>query len=796
MIRRQEECFILDTKKTTYCFRVMESGHLEHLYYGRKLSLHNGKGIETLVEKQTFAPGNTNVYDEQRKNISLEDVRLEMSSYGKGDIREPFVEVIYADGSYTSDFIFEDAEIRKEKPEFETLPGSYDETGEVEWLRVRLRDKHYNLVLELNYYVFEECDVITRNAKLINESNDAVKLLRLLSLQIDYDTPDYVFTTFNGAWAREMKKNDIRMTAGRHVNTSYTGTSSSRANPFVMMSYKDTTEDYGECYGFNLIYSGNHYEAVEVSSFGKTRLVVGINPQSFSFLLEPGDFFEAPEAIMTYSCSGFNGMSGQLHNFVREHIVRGKWKNKERPVLLNSWEASYFDINERKLLNLAKAAKEVGIELFVMDDGWFGERNDDASSLGDWEVNQKKLPNGLAGLCEKVKALGLQFGIWVEPEMINVKSRLYDMHPDWVMQIPNKPHSEGRNQRILDLTKKEVQDYIIETMSQVFAAADISYVKWDMNRTFTDYFSDSLPAEKQGEVAHRYVVGLYSCMKELTKRFPDILFEGCSAGGNRFDLGILCYFPQIWASDNTDALCRAEIQNGYSYGYPMSVVSAHVSSCPNHQTLRVTPLETRFNVASFGVLGYECNLCDMNSEELAAVKAQIEIYKQWREVLQRGDFYRGRSFGSTASALENNAGNCMEWTCVSRDKKKAVGLLMQRLVVPNTRFQYYKAKGLGSDIEYHFYNRKLKYNVKEFGDLVNTVSPIHIKQESLLQDIVAKFVKMDGETEDLFACGDVLMYGGVHLKQAFAGTGYNNEVRYYQDFGSRLYFMESLCESE
>ena len=280
----------------------MESGHLEHLYYGRKLSLHNGKGIETLVEKQTFAPGNTNVYDEQRKNISLEDVRLEMSSYGKGDIREPFVEVIYADGSYTSDFIFEDAEIRKEKPEFETLPGSYDETGEVEWLRVRLRDKHYNLVLEFNYYVFEECDVITRNAKLINESNDAVKLLRLLSLQIDYDTPDYVFTTFNGAWAREMKKNDIRMTAGRHVNASYTGTSSSRANPFVMMSYEDTTEDYGECYGFNLIYSGNHYEAVEVSSFGKTRLVVGINPQSFSFLLEPGDFFEAPEAIMTYSC--------------------------------------------------------------------------------------------------------------------------------------------------------------------------------------------------------------------------------------------------------------------------------------------------------------------------------------------------------------------------------------------------------------------------------------------------------------------------------------------------------------
>ncbi len=524
-------------------------------------------------------------------------------------------------------------------------------------------------------------------------------------------------------------------------------------------------------------------------------IVAGINPQSFSWQLEPGATFEAPEAVMVYSPLGYNGMSQCMHRFVREHIVRGTWKKKTRPVLLNSWEASYFDINERKLLALAKAGKEAGIELFVMDDGWFGERNDDKHSLGDWDVNPKKLPGGLSGICEKVKALGLSFGIWVEPEMVNVDSRLYERHPDWTIEIPGHAHSEGRNQRILDLTQTSVQDFIIAKMSEVFSSADISYVKWDMNRTFTDYYSRALPAGRQGEVAHRYVMGLYRCMKELTERFPEILFEGCSAGGNRFDLGILSYFPQIWASDDTDALCRAEIQNGYSYGYPMSVVSAHVSSCPNHQTLRVTPLETRFHVAAFGLCGYECNLGDMKEEERAAVKAQIALYKEWRDVLQWGSFYRGRSFydgKGDASCLMQLPGNQMEWTCVSADQTRAVGMLMQKLAVPNTQFHYYKPKGLAPEYRYHFYNRALKYNVKEFGDLVNTIAPVHIRQDSLVHNVVAKFVKLDGETEDYYAFGDALMYGGVRLKQAFGGTGYNGEVRHFPDFASRMYFMESV----
>lgn len=794
MIRHEKEYFILDTKNTTYCFRVMETGHLEHLYYGRKISLPEGKGAEFLVEKQAFLPGNLNAYDKAHGSFSLEDICLEMSSYGKGDIREPFIEVVHGDGSYTSDFLFEDARVTKGKDDFDTLPGSYDETGTAEQLCVILKDRQYGLTLQLFYCVYPDCDVITRSARLINESKESVKLYRLLSMQLDFRTSDYVFTSFQGAWAREMRKVDVPIKAGKQVNASYTGTSSSRANPFVMLSKTGTTEDSGDCYGFNLIYSGNHYEAAEVSSFGKTRLTAGINPQSFCFLLKPGEQFEAPEAVMTYSHLGYNGMSGQMHQFVREHIVRGEWKHKVRPILLNSWEASYFDINEKKLLRLAKAGKDVGIELFVMDDGWFGERNDDTSSLGDWDVNPKKLPGGLSGLCRKIKELGLEFGIWVEPEMVSVKSRLYEEHPEWAVQIPEKPHAEGRNQRILDLTRTEVQDFIIEKMSEVFASADISYVKWDMNRTFTDYFSGALSPERQGEVAHRYVLGLYRCMKELTTRFPHILFEGCSAGGNRFDLGILCYFPQIWASDDTDALCRAEIQNGYSYGYPMSVLSAHVSACPNHQTLRMTPLETRFHVACFGICGYECNLCDMKKEELDRIKEQITLYKKWRDVLQTGNFYRGRSFGEhsgMASCLDSSEGNYMEWTCVSQDGKKAVGFLMQKLAVPNSRFHSYKAKGLIPDALYHFYNRQLKINVKEFGDLVNTISPVHVKQDSFVHNMIARFVKMDGETEDFWACGDTLMYAGVCLKQAFAGTGYNDQVRFFPDFGSRIYFMET-----
>ena len=792
MITAQNGIYKLDTDNTSYIFRECESGHLQHLYYGRKIHAD----AQVLCEKHVSIPGNTNIYSPDFNNFSLEDMCLEMSSWGKGDIREPFIEVSHADGSSTSDFLFESSKITLGKEESETLPGSYDEDGNVGHLTVILKDSNYNLKLELHYYVYEKCNVITRSAKFINESTDDVRLNRLMSMQLDFNDSDYELSSFNGAWIREMNRNIISLEAGKYVNESVTGTSSNRSNPFVMIARHNTSENFGECFGFNLIYSGNHYEAAQVNSYGKLRIVTGINPSLFSYKIRAGESFETPEAVMTYGYAGFNSMSHNMHDFVNNHIVRGKWKNRVRPILLNSWEAAYFNINEKKLLRLAKAGKEAGVELFVMDDGWFGERNDDTSSLGDWTPNEKKLPGGIREIADKIKALGLDFGIWVEPEMVNVKSRLYEKHPEWVVDIPEKPHSEGRNQRILDLSNTEVQDYIIEQMSNIFSSADISYVKWDMNRIFSDYYSKNLPPERQGEMAHRYVCGLYHCMRELTKRFPDILFEGCSAGGNRFDLGILCYFPQIWASDNTDALCRTQIQYNYSYGYPLSCISAHVSASPNHQTLRNMPLETRFAVAAFGNLGYEFNLCDLPKDEFMAVKAQIELYKKWREVIQYGTFYRRECFDNRNSrnhgVLNNGAGNNASWCVASKDMSKAVGFTMQKLVVPNTQFACFFANGLKDDTLYHFYNRRLKHNIKEFGELVNMVSPVHIKQGSLVQELASKFVKLDGETEDYTAYGDTLMYAGVKLKQSFSATGYSEDVRLYQDFAARLYFMEEV----
>ena len=779
MIQVWNKTFVFDTKNTTYCFRVLETGQLEHLYYGRTLVITEEEDTASLVEKHAFAPGNTVLYDNEHTQYSLEDMRLEMSSLGKGDIREPFVEIVYHDGGRTSDFVYESYEILDNRKPLETLPGAYEETLPVPELIVKMRDRNYGLTLELHYCVFEERDVITRYAKLINTSEQPVELKRLMSMQLDEIAEDYVFTTFNGNWANEMNRNDHNVVCGKIVNASVTGTSSNRANPFVMLAPAETTEDAGECFGFNLIYSGNHYEACEYNAFGKLRLVSGINPMGFSYQIGVGESFESPEAVMTYSPDGYNGMSQNMHAFVRECIVRGTWKKKERPVLLNSWEAAYFDINERKLLKLAKAARDVGIELFVMDDGWFGERNDDKTSLGDWYVNPKKLPDGVSGLCKKINDLGLSFGIWVEPEMINVESNLYKKHPDWTMDIPGKNHAEGRNQRMLDLANPEVVDYMIASMSNLFASANIAYVKWDMNRIVSDCYSKYLPAKRQGETMHRYVLGLYRVLDELTKRFPEILFEGCASGGNRFDLGILCFFPQIWASDNTDAVYRVNGMTGYSYGYPMSVMGAHVSSCPNHQTLRTTPLETRFAVAAFGVLGYECNLCDMKKEDLEEIRKQIALYKEWRNVLQYGTFYRGRN------------AKIHEWTCVSEDKRQAVGMIMQELTQPNHPTGQYFPKGLDAPKRYEFTNRSMRYSILGFGDLVNTVSPVHIKQDSLVHQVLAKCVTMPGETERYRASGSVLM-AGVKLTQGFAATGYSEETRYFPDFASRMYFMQQI----
>ena len=784
MIQVIDNNFAIQTKNTTYAFRVLATGQLEHLYYGAKITLRNAGDFEALCEQYAMAPGNTVAYDKEH-DLSLENIRLELSSYGKGDIREPYVDITYPGGSRTSDFIFEEAHVLTEKYMYETLPCSYDDGTfakmPTQSLKVVLKDRCHDVRVELYYSNFLETDVITRQTVLINGTGDEIVINRIMSNQLDFEDSGYVFSSFNGAWAREMNRKDTLLKGGRIVSSSVTGTSSNRANPFVMISKSSTDEDRGDCYGFNLVYSGNHYECMEIGAFEKTRFVQGINPDTFEYTVKPGESFEAPEAVMTFSDRGFNGMSHSMHTFVREHIVRGQWKHEVRPVLINSWEACYFDVTERKLLNLARKAKDVGIELFVLDDGWFGSRNDDTTSLGDWSANPSKLPNGLEGLSHKINSMGLKFGIWVEPEMVNEKSNLYKRHPEWVLRNPDTPHSVGRNQMLLDLGQQVVQDYVIDSMSEVFSAGKISYVKWDMNRIISDFFSQDENIGP-GEVAHKYVLGLYHVMKTLTEKFPGILFEGCSSGGNRFDLGILSFFPQIWASDNTDPICRAVIQNGLSYGYPQSVIGAHVSASPNHQTLRRTPLDTRFNVASMGLLGYELNLGDLPSEELKAIKDEIALYKSLRDVLQFGDLYRGRNF---------DEGEYTEWTIVSNDRTKAVTILIQNQARANMPTRKVYIKGLDSAKEYTLRNVEQKFNLRDFGDLVNNISPVHIKQNSFMYNTLDRIKKLDGEKERITGYGDTFAKAGVFLKQGFAGVGFNENVAYFQDYCSRMYITES-----
>ncbi len=779
MITQKDNLFILNTARTTYCFRALASGQLEHLYYGRRIGVTDPA---VFAEKAAFEPGNAIVYSKDTPALCLENVSLEASGVGKGDLREPFVELTYPDGNRTTDFIYESAVITEGGTVLQTLPTAY---GAEQTLTVTMRDRRYPVELILSYSVYPECDVITRSARLVSHMEQPVIIRRLMSLQLDMRGAGYRMTTFHGAWAREMKRVDTVVENGTYVNQTRAGVTSSRANNFVMLGKEESGEDFGEAMGFHLLYSGSHYEALDVNAYEKSRFVSGIQPADFSWELTKDACFEAPEAAMTYSFGGFGGMSRNLHEFVREHIVRGEWQHKPRPILINSWEAAYFDFKEKDLCKLAKAAKDVGIELFVMDDGWFGKRNSDTCSLGDWSVNMSKLPGGLQGIADKIHGLGLDFGVWVEPEMVNEDSDLYRAHPDWAVAAPAGSdavtQSLGRNQMFLDLTRSEVREYVVGQMRAVFSVKGVNYVKWDMNRVFSEQYSRALSPQRQGEFAHRYVLGLYEVIRTLTQEFPHILFEGCASGGNRFDLGMLCYMPQIWASDNTDAISRLQIQEGYSYGYPMSVLGAHVSGCPNHQTLRVTPLETRFHVAAFGLLGYECNLTEMTKEELDELKEEIAIYKKWRDVFFSGTFYRIES------------GRFTKWAVVSKDQSRAAGMMVQTMTEPNKVYADFKMKGLDGEKTYRFYNRAFRYHVKEFGDLVNTVAPVHVKRDSLLHNAIDRFVKLDGEREDYTASGSELMYAGVSLKQAYGGTGYSGEVRHFPDYASRMYYMEEAA---
>ena len=806
MIISNNNIFLLQTKNSSYFLQVLPSGHVEHIHYGKSI-LSEGQYEELLKGKKEDAEilsqmaeamgikhlhegGNMIVYSPDTYPLCLEVMPLEMSSFGKGDIREPLIEVSHADGSRTSDFLFDKAEISDEISALSTLPSSYDDGfsgkncqvgdswDKAQQLVITLKDKEYNLRLEIIYKVYPECDTITKSTVLYNDSSDEVIIDRLLSNQLDFQKVGYQLTSFHGRWADEMGKTQSVCDSGKVVNEELAaGESGSRSNPFTMISMPDATEDSGDVYGLNLIYSGNHYSSLSSNGIYLSRFVSGIQPVGFSWKLTPGDNFEAPEAVMTFSDKGYNGMSLHMHDFVRKHIVRGKWRDRERPILINNWEATYFDFDQSGILKLAKEASKAGIELFVLDDGWFGARNDDKAGLGDWRVNIKKLPDGLNGLAEKINALGMHFGLWVEPEMVNEDSDLFRENPDWAISIPGHPHSLGRNQMILDLTRTEVQDYVIDAMSRIFSSAKISYIKWDMNRIFSDMFSRELPADRMKEFSHRYYLGLYRIMKILTEQFPDILFEGCSAGGNRFDLGILSFFPQIWGSDDTDAVCRMDIQRSYSYGYPSNTIGAHVSAVPNHQTLAVTPLETRFSVASFGCFGYELNLSELNETQKKQVADQVEFYKKWRKVFQFGDYYRLDKY---------------RLMVVSKDKSLAVALVFQKESRPNNDYLALQTKGLDPDKVYRIANRQVNINVKDFGSLINTMAPIHVKQNGIIHGMIAKFYKMESEKEEVTTTGSVLNSCGVRLGPDYGGTGYGEDTRMFRTNDTRLYIMAEV----
>lgn len=800
MITEKDRLFHLETKHTSYIISIDELGLLHHLYYGAKINL-SGDAVTALTQKNPNPNGCTTVISKENATTAPDDTCLEFTTTGKGDMREPFVELEQEDGSRTSDFRYWQHTIKTEKISPKGLPAAYfageaEDNNEAKSLIIKCKDKNSGVILELVYTVFEDCDCITRFARLLNSGETGVIVHRLMSLQLDTEWERAKITSFHGDWAREMRAEELSLTGGKYVIESATGFSSNRQNPFFMVSDVSTGEYQGECYGFNLIYSGGHKEVVEMTSHGKTHIVTGMRPEDGYFLLNQGEELYAPEAVMTYTDKGYEGISISMHRFVREHIVRGEWKKKERPVLLNSWEAYYFHVNESKIVKLAKEAANIGIELLVLDDGWFKGRNDDTSSLGDWAADEKKFPNGLRGVSKKVKEQGIMFGIWVEPEMVNENSDLYRVHPEWAVRIPDREHAQGRNQMLLDLSNKEVVDYLIDCMSRVFEESGADYVKWDMNRNFSDRYSQTLPRERRGEFMYRYMQGLYRLMGTLTERFPHILFEGCASGGNRFDLGILSFFPQIWASDDSDAIARIGIQNGYSYGYPQSVLGAHVSGCPNHQTLRTTPLSTRYAVASFGVLGYETNISDASKEELDKMKAQIALYKQWRKTLQFGQWYRlGGSILERGCAYHANFDkDLVKWIAVSEDQKAAVAVTVQGQVTPHFGHHVLKTRGLKEEANYHFYNVPMKHDIHRFGELINTIAPIHIRQDSLLHDALAKFIKMDGATEDVTVSGSLLNRAGIHLAQTFAGTGYNPGTEVYQDYDAAIYYMEERKE--
>ncbi|MCH1639292.1 alpha-galactosidase [Paenibacillus timonensis] len=680
--------FHLQSRNTSYLIQLVH-GYPAHAYFGAKLRHgSNLEGLLTFQERASFSP---NPLPED-KSISLDSLPQEYPQYGTSDFRSPAYQVRLANGTRATELTYRTHRIVPGKPALEGLPAVYVELdNEAETLELELEDRVSGLSVVLNYTVFADFDAIARSARFSNGSGEPIQLERALSASVDFPDASYDALYLSGAWARERHVQRRRLAPGVTGISSRRGSSSHQQNPFLALLRPDATEQQGEVYGFSLVYSGNFTAEAEVEQFGTTRVSIGMNPFDFSWKLAPGESFQTPEAVLVYSAEGLGGMSRTYHRLYRTRLCRGQFRDQERPILVNNWEATYFDFNADKIEAIAQEGSKLGIELFVLDDGWFGRRDRDNSSLGDWFEDRRKLPEGLADLARRVKDTGLQFGLWFEPEMVSPDSDLYRAHPDWCLHVPERRRTEARDQLVLDMSRSDVRQYLYDRLSDIFSTVPITYVKWDMNRNMTEIGSAASPAERQGEVAHRYMLGLYELLERLTSEFPHILFESCSGGGGRFDPGMLYYMPQTWTSDDTDAAERLKIQYGTSLVYPVSTMGAHVSAVPNHQVERTTPLTFRGDVAMSGNFGYELDLTRFTDDEKDTAKRQIALYKEIRGLVQQGDLYR------LQSPFE---GNETAWMFVSPDQNEALLFYFRVLAEPNGPLRSVKLQGLDPAKDY------------------------------------------------------------------------------------------------
>ena len=679
--------FQLITDNTEYQMKADKYGVLKHLWYGEK----TGCDMEYL-QSYPDVGFSGNIYDAGNdRTYSLDTLPLEYACDGVGDYRVTGAAAVHSDGSCALDLRYKSYRISKGKYSIKGLPAVYADESESETLEIVLKDKYSDIEVTLRYGVLPKLDIITRCASVANNTNEPVILTKAASLCLDIPHGEWEWVHFHGRHAMERLTERMPLCHGIQESSSTRGTSSHHQNPTVLLCSPDCTETSGSCIGAALMYSGSFQTKIQLDQMEQVRLVMGINPELFRWELKPSEVFDTPEVIMSYSSNGMEKLSHNFHKVIREHVCRGKYKLAERPVLINNWEATYFDFNEEKILKIAEQAAALGVDMLVLDDGWFGKRNDDCSGLGDWFVNEKKLCGGLGSLAEKIKKMGMKFGLWFEPEMVSEDSELYRTHPEWAIQIPSRKPIRSRYQLVLDMTNTEVREYLFNSISKILRSADISYVKWDMNRSICDLYTPCLSADHQGEISHRYVLGLYELLERLTSEFPDVLFEGCSGGGGRFDAGMLYYCPQIWCSDDTDAYERTKIQYGTSFFYPVSAIGSHVSAVPNHQTGRITPIETRAVTAMAGSFGYELDLNTLSDGEKQEVRGQITRFKKYGRLIHNGLYYRLSDPMNDKFAV---------WEFVSEDKKEVLvnGVIFR--TEPNRTQYLIKLRGLLPDADY------------------------------------------------------------------------------------------------